>query len=527
MKNLAKKMLASLVAVCMMLAIIPAIPAQTADAAEAIVYDFAAAYKSELGKNDGFGGKPGKWLNDDAGKAAVTTDTWRVVDIAVPAYNGNGSVSLVQDFGITLYGYDIATRDASAGIIFKVPENNAGWFEVKVNQLMMLQKESVIAKIELYSGNSATGTPMAEIGRSDVKVWTQSGDRTVENFEDVSLGKFNLTAGEYYVKISIDLTESGSKTNDLFVRNITLTPVAAPVIPPAEELEAVEYDFSGCYNDSWTKDDTFNKINAVLLKNGNNEDIVASAKGSGWFVKDAKAGSTGGATFNKNNGIFLVKDFGIAVHGYALATRDAEVGIVFSVPQGKTGKYEVNLNQLYYSQSNKSVEYIALYKGDSADESKKVAEVAIDSSKEADRVANNVIAVNADRLPANCKDVTLGAFTLDEGDYYLDVKLDVTADVGTNTVFLNKLTIDPVKESIVLPENSDVFGNCGAYIQKTDGGYYKATFLSGINSLEYEEVGFVVKAAAAGLEARINIQSFSSSTTHSRFSLCWPAVQLM
>ncbi len=177
----------------------------------------------------------------------------------------------------------------------------------------------------------------------------------------------------------------------------------------------------------------------------------------------------------------LSKDHGIVVSVYK-KNQAAEFGAVLNVEND--GWYKLAASTQTYNPENGDADTtrtITIYKGDNAVDANKIVEFSVPRSRTS--FYSGYI---------NANETMLNRYQFEKGEYYVKVRIATGADAAdkiTRAMLVRNINLQPAAE----PENSNIFGNCGAYVQNTTDGTYTATFLSGINSLGYSKVGFVVR----------------------------------
>jgi len=171
---------------------------------------------------------------------------------------------------------------------------------------------------------------------------------------------------------------------------------------------------------------------------------------------------------------------GLTLYVYGNANRKVQIGITLKVEEGNEGWYEVVPSYLFNARATTDAGLtFTLYNGASDTSSIKLSSEKMTTKS------------------SQWQGPSLGKAYFEAGEYLLTMQLD-TLDSTSTASGANTASVRNVKLIPVVVENSDIFGNCGAYIHKTDSDTYSATFLSGINGLDYKEVGFIVTVPGVG-----------------------------
>lgn len=176
---------------------------------------------------------------------------------------------------------------------------------------------------------------------------------------------------------------------------------------------------------------------------------------------------------------------GFGLYVYAnVKNRNAKVGVTLKVEEGEEGWYSIVPSYTFSKKTTDNATFTCkMYKGTEAG--------GVLMGKE----------FSTSELKTSWTDGDAGIayFTPGEYEFTMELKTSGAASTGDNKQnFVNIRNVKLKPAAPETPENSAVFGNCGAYIQKTASGTYSATFLSGINGLDYKEVGFIVTVPEVG-----------------------------
>ncbi len=169
----------------------------------------------------------------------------------------------------------------------------------------------------------------------------------------------------------------------------------------------------------------------------------------------------------------------------------------------KAGKYVVDMSGLCYSSGGMAEIYMAPYtEGMSA--ASAISPANLVGTMDEYRAAGD---------PEKDKVVkkTIGLFDAKTHGEYIMIIRGVKNAAGKTYLHISDITLNG-SDYYIAPDYKDVFGNRAVYVEKDDSGSFTAHFAAGINSLNYEEVGFKVSINGASEKVLSTTAAYSTVT---------------